>query len=41
MERELYREMCNKHGKGKIWSLNPDELCDLIEEHLELNKGGD
>lgn len=28
---DLYRELCNKIGKVKVWSLNADELLDEVE----------
>lgn len=34
IEMDLYRELCNKYGKGFVWSKNPDEICELIEELL-------
>lgn len=32
---DLYRELCNKYGKAVVWSKNPDEICDMIEELLK------
>ena len=34
-ELDVYRELCSKYGKAKVWSLNADELCDLFEEWLK------
>ena len=35
---DLYRYMVNKYGKAKIWSLNTDELLDLVEKELKGEK---
>lgn len=32
---DLYRELCHRFGKGVVWSKNPDEICDLVEQLLE------
>ena len=32
---DLYRDMCNKLGKAKVWSLNADELLDEVEFIVE------
>ena len=33
---DLYRNVVNKYGKGKIWSMNVDEFCDLLEENFDI-----
>jgi len=30
-EEDLYRTLINKYGKGKIWSLNNQDLIEAIE----------
>jgi hypothetical protein len=35
---DLYRDICNTIGKGELWRMNTDELCNYIEENYEVNK---
>jgi hypothetical protein len=32
---DVYKEMCNKYGKVKIWSVSADELCYMVEELIK------
>lgn len=32
---DLYRALVNKHGKAKVWSMNPEQVCEAIEEILD------
>lgn len=31
---DIYREMVARHGKGKVWRMTHDQLCDEIEDLL-------
>ena len=31
---DMYRFMCNEHGKANVWSMNADELLDNVDAFL-------
>lgn len=32
---DLYRALVDKHGKALVWSMNPEQVCEAIEELLD------
>lgn len=32
---DLYRALVDKHGKVFVWSMNPEQVCEAIEELLD------
>ena len=39
-EVDIYRKLCSKHGKAVVWSKNPDEICEMVEDLLNEALGG-
>lgn len=38
MKIDLYKELCFKLGKGVVWRMNPDDICDYIEKEYCLKQ---
>lgn len=38
---DIYRLLCSKLGKAKVWNLNADELCEAIKNLLKKQLKGE